>query len=70
MMTASSSHIVLIPSYNPDCKVYETVRAARQYWNPVWVIIDCSTDGSALTLQAMALDDAGLRVIHLAQNQG
>lgn len=70
MMTASSSHIVVIPSYNPGPKVYETVRAAREYWNPVWVIIDGSTDGSALTLRAMALDDAGLRVIHLPQNQG
>ncbi len=59
MMTASSSHIILIPSYNPGCKVYETVRAARPYWNPVWVIIDDSTDGSALTLQAMALYDTG-----------
>ncbi|MBC7696735.1 MAG: glycosyltransferase family 2 protein [Bacteroidia bacterium] len=70
MMTASPSHIVLIPSYNPGPKVYETVRAARQYWNPVWVIIDGSTDGTALTLRAMALDDAGLRVIHLAKNKG
>jgi glycosyltransferase involved in cell wall biosynthesis len=70
MNTVSSSHIVLIPSYNPGVKVYETVRAARQYWNPVWVVVDGSTDGSEIALQAMADKDAGLRVIHLPQNKG
>lgn len=70
MMTSSTSHIVLIPSYNPGHKVYETVRAARQYWNPVWVVIDGSTDGSEVTLNAMAAEDTGLRVIHLPHNKG
>lgn len=70
MTTASTSHIVLIPSYNPGPKVYETVRAARQYWNPVWVVIDGSTDGSELELQAMAAKDQGLRVIYLPRNNG
>ncbi len=69
-MIASSSHLVLIPSYNPGEKVTETVKSARQYWNPVWVVIDGSTDGSEITLQAMALQDAGLRVIHLPKNKG
>ena len=40
MNSASSTHLVLIPSYNPGPKVLETVRAARQYWNPVWVVVD------------------------------
>ncbi|MEO6118686.1 MAG: glycosyltransferase family 2 protein, partial [Methylotenera sp.] len=70
MITTSTSHIVLIPSYNPGPKVYETVRAAREYWNPVWVVIDGSTDGSEVTLQTMAAEDAGLRVIHLPHNKG
>ncbi len=70
MITPSTTHIVLIPSYNPGPKVYETVRAARQYWNPVWVVIDGSTDGSEVTLKTMALEDTGLRVIHLPRNQG
>lgn len=70
MITASTSHIVLIPSYNPGPKVYDTVRAARQYWNPVWVVIDGSTDGSEVTLQAMAAEDSGLRIIHLSRNKG
>jgi len=69
-MTVSSTHLVLIPSYNPGSRVYETVLAARQYWTPVWVVVDGSSDGSAERLTAMAAQDAGLRVIVLAQNQG
>ena len=70
MLEASLTHLVLIPSYNPGPKVFETVRAARQYWNPVWVVIDGSTDESVAGLRAMAAEDAGLKVIRLPQNQG
>ena len=66
----STTHIVLIPSYNPGCKVYETVADARRYWNPVWVVVDGSTDGTAIKLLAMARDDLGLKVIVLPRNQG
>ena len=67
---ASRSHLVLIPSYNPGPKVYETVRAARAQWTPVWVVVDGSTDSSAAGLQAMAAQDTGLRVIVLPHNVG
>ena len=70
MTIPSSTHLVLIPSYNPGAKVYETVRAARQYWTPVWVVVDGSDDGSAEGLQAMAAEDNELRVLVLAHNQG
>ncbi len=70
MIAASTTHLVLIPSYNPGAKVYETVRAARQFWNPVWVVVDGSNDGSAERLLAMAADDSGLRVMILPRNQG
>lgn len=70
MSTASTSHLVLIPSYNPGPKVYDTVRAARAQWTPVWVVVDGSTDGSAERLRAMAADDPGLRVIVLPENRG
>lgn len=66
----SSSHLVLIPSYNPGPKVFDTVRAARAHWAPVWVIVDGSTDGSAERLQAMAADDPELKVIVLPENRG
>lgn len=70
MITASTTHLVLIPSYNPGVKVYETVRSARQYWTHVWVVVDGSNDGSTEGLLAMAAEDAGLRVMVLASNQG
>ena len=68
--TASTTHLVLIPSYNPGIKVYETVRAARQYWNPVWVVVDGSNDGSAEGLKELAAQDTGLWVFILPRNRG
>lgn len=70
MIAPSSTHLVLIPSYNPGPKVFETVRAARQHWHPVWVVVDGSTDGTTEGLRAMASADAGLRVIVLPCNMG
>ncbi len=62
--------MVLIPSYNPGGKVFETVRAAREQWEPVWVVVDGSTDGTAAGLQEMALGDPGLRVLVRPKNGG
>jgi glycosyltransferase involved in cell wall biosynthesis len=62
--------VVLIPSYNPGRKVFETVRAAREQWEPVWVVVDGSTDGTAAGLQEMALGDPGLKVLIRAKNGG
>lgn len=70
MRPASSTHLVLIPSYNPGPRVLDTVRAARAQWTPVWVVVDGSTDGTAAPLQALAAADEGLRVIVLPQNRG
>jgi glycosyltransferase involved in cell wall biosynthesis len=70
MSTASPTHLVLIPSYNPGPKVLETVRAARAQWTPVWVVVDGSTDGSAELLQTIAADDPGLKIIVLPENRG
>ena len=70
MSTASTTHIVLIPSYNPGPKVVETVLAARRQWNPVWVVVDGSTDSSADTLQTLATGDPGLSVLVLPENRG
>jgi hypothetical protein len=69
-MPASPTHLVLIPSYNPGPGVLETVLSARAQWNPVWVVVDGSTDGSAGQLQALAATDDGLRVIVLPENRG
>lgn len=70
MSVHSRTHLILIPSFNPGPKVYETVAAARAQWSPVWVIVDGSTDGSAEGLAAMARADPGLRVEVLPRNLG
>jgi hypothetical protein len=61
---------VLIPSYNPGRKVFDTVRAAREQWGPVWVVVDGSTDGTAASLASLAADDPGLRVLVRPRNGG
>jgi glycosyltransferase involved in cell wall biosynthesis len=70
MTPPSATHLVLIPSYNPGPRVADTVCAARAQWNPVWVVVDGSTDGTAAQLQALAAADDGLRVIVLPENRG
>jgi glycosyltransferase involved in cell wall biosynthesis len=72
MMTpsASSTHLVLIPSFDTGDTLFATVRAARAQWNPVWVVIDGSTDGTGPRLQALARNDPGLRVFELPDNRG
>src|SRR5580692_2945319 len=66
----SDTHLVLIPSYNPGTKVFETVRDALSVWAPVWVVVDGSTDGSAERLLAMAAVEPRLRVFVLPRNGG
>jgi hypothetical protein len=70
MSIASATHLVLIPSYNTGEKVFVTVREARAFWEPVWVVVDGSTDGTGERLQQLAARDPGLRVLVLPRNQG
>ncbi|MEP7299675.1 MAG: glycosyltransferase family 2 protein [Burkholderiales bacterium] len=69
-MNASRTHLLLIPSYNTGPTVYDTVRAARAHWNPVWVVTDGSTDGTPDGLRAMAAADPGITLIALPVNGG
>lgn len=70
MTQTSSTHVFLIPSYNPGAKVFETVTAARAHWAPLWVVVDGSTDGTGEALRAIADRDPGLRVFTLPRNRG
>jgi glycosyltransferase involved in cell wall biosynthesis len=70
MIIPSRTHFVLIPSYNSGPLVLATVRAARERWNPVWVVVDGSTDGTGDALLAAAAADDGLRVMVLPRNRG
>jgi len=66
----SSSHLVLIPSYDTGPKLVETVAAARGQWSPVWVVIDGSTDGSVGLLRDLVASDPSLRLLELPVNAG
>ena len=68
--TPSSTHFVLIPSYNTGGKVLQTVWEARRTWNPVWVVVDGSTDGTLEALRSLERDDPGLKVLALPRNEG
>src|SRR5882672_4925860 len=70
MPTRSTTHLVLIPSYNPGARVFETVAAALARWAPVWVVVDGSDDGTGEALTRFAEQDANLRVIRLPFNCG
>jgi glycosyltransferase involved in cell wall biosynthesis len=70
MNIPSRTHLVLIPSYNPGIRFLDTVRNALQMWQPVWVVVDGSTDGSAEALATFARGNDHIRVLSLPHNRG
>ena len=70
MTQVSATHVVVIPSYDTGSSVYDTVRAACAAWQPVYVVVDGSRDGTAEGLQAMAGQNPNRRVWVLTHNQG
>ncbi len=70
MKMQSKTHLVIIPSYNPGSKVKKTVLEALKYWEPVWVVVDGSDDGTRELLDELAKEEPGLRIIALPINSG
>ena len=70
MTTPSTTHLVLIPSYNPGPRLLSTARAALAHWSPVWVVTDGSTDDSTAAIQALAATEPQLRVLVRPTNGG
>ena len=66
----STTHVVLIPSYNAGPGLVATVTAARKAWSPVWVVIDGSDDGSDRLVADLAARDPAVRVLVLPENRG
>ena len=66
----SKLSLVLLPSYNSGPQLSETIVAALRHWQPVWVVIDASTDGSAEAARRLVEIHPGLRVIVRAENGG
>lgn len=70
MPTRSSTHLLLIPTYNAGVQLRPTVTGALHAWNPVWVVVDGSDDGSDNDLESLARPGQELRVIRLPRNRG
>lgn len=71
-MTVSTSHLVLVPTYNTGPRLERTVREALAVWSPVWVVVDGSTDGSDAVLASIAASHGPreFRVLRLDKNSG
>ena len=69
-MTASTTHIVLLPSFNTGARLRDVVAEVIGCWQPVLVVIDGSNDGSELPLLKLAAAEPMLTVQVLAQNSG
>src|SRR4051812_37725865 len=66
----SPTHLVLIPSYNTGPRLLATVQDALRHWQPVWVVIDGSTDGSEAAVVEFSRQCIDLRVILRPRNGG
>jgi glycosyltransferase involved in cell wall biosynthesis len=66
----SQTHLVVIPSYNTGNRLVGTVQEALTCWQPVWVVMDGSTDDSATALAELNRPENGLRVLTLEHNSG
>jgi glycosyltransferase involved in cell wall biosynthesis len=67
----SKTHLILIPSYNTGKILVKTVQETLKKWQPVWVVIDGSSDHSDELLKPLEdqFPDA-LQVFRLTKNSG
>ncbi len=70
MPPVSSTHAVLIPTFNTGPKVLEVVREVLSVWAPVIVVVDGSTDDTGAALEELARSEPNLRVITHPVNRG
>ena len=69
-MTGSSSHLIVIPSYNPGPIVLDVVRSLAHHGLPIWIMIDGSDDGSPEQLAKLAKSLERVRLFPFSENRG
>jgi len=69
-MDRSTTHLVLLPSYNTGPRLTSVVAEVLRHWQPVLVVIDGTNDGSEAPLLALAQREPGLSVLVLPRNVG
>ena len=60
--------LILIPSYNTGCILFQTIVGILKFETPVWIILDGSTDDSKSILES--IDNQQLRIIFIDKNGG
>jgi len=70
MSSVSKSHLVLIPTYNTSEIVLDVIKEALRVWQPVYVVIDGSNNGTEKTISALAETEPHLTVIQHTENKG
>jgi glycosyltransferase involved in cell wall biosynthesis len=66
----STTHLVLLPSFDTGPRLAGVVAEVLRRWRPVLVVVDGSTDGSERPLTALASHEPGLSVLVLPRNSG
>lgn len=69
-MPVSSTHLIILPSYNAGHRLATVVDEVAALGWEVLVVIDGSTDGSDLPVIEMARSLPHLKVLHCPRNQG
>ena len=69
-MATSSTHIVVVPTYNTGPRLHGVVAEILHYWSTVLVVVDGSTDGTEKALFQLAAKEPGLSILVLPLNSG
>lgn len=69
-MPPSSTHLVLLPTYNTGPRLLEVVKEVLRAWRPVMVVVDGSADGSERAVIDLAKSESALTVLQLRENSG
>ena len=69
-MPVSSTHLLLLPTYNTGPRLQAVVAEALRHWQPVLVVVDGSTDASDQPLHELAKNESALTVLTLPRNCG
>ena len=70
MLQVSQTHLVLIPTYNTSDIVIDVIKEALRVWQPVYVVVDGSNNGTEKTISQLAKTETHLTVIQHAENKG